>query len=192
MNLKHVVLTSVTRDDLPDGGASYLASCIRLIRKNIKKVSIEILTPDFNGKFAQVETVLDSNPEIFNHNIETIARLTRKIRAKATYQRSLDVLKHAKTYAPDIKSKSSIMLGLGESIEEVKISLTDLRNHGVDIATLGQYLRPSPQHIAVAKYINPKEFWALKEFGYSLGFSHVESGPFVRSSYLAHKSLYSA
>ena len=189
MNLKHIVLTSVTRDDLPDGGAMHFVRCMESIRDACDEVTLEILTPDFRGNLEDLQTVLDANPEIFNHNIETIQRLTPKIRSGAVYHRSLDLLLEAKKRAPHIKTKSGLMLGLGETDEEVMQTIRDLNDAKVDILTLGQYLRPSPKHHKVMRYVAPQNFKNLGDFAKTLDFSHVESGPLVRSSYHAERAL---
>lgn len=188
MQLKHVVITSVTRDDLPDGGAGHFANCLNAIRSRIPSITLEVLVPDFLGNKAHIQTVLDAKPEIFNHNIETVEHLTPKIRSGAQYRRSLSVLRTAKEYS-QVTTKSGIMLGLGETHDEVKISIQDLRDHQVNILTIGQYLRPSTWHHTVMRYATPEEFHELGQFARSLGFSHVESGPLVRSSYHAEKGL---
>jgi lipoic acid synthetase len=189
MNLKHVVITSVTRDDLADGGANHFARCLNAIRERMPHVTLEVLTPDFLGNEDLIQIVLDAKPEVFNHNLETVERLTPKIRSGAKYHRSLGVLLAAKKRAPQHKTKSGIMLGLGETNDEVKQSIQDLRAQNVDILTLGQYLRPSEWHHKVMRYATPEEFLELGNFARSLGFSHVESGPLVRSSYHAEKGV---
>ncbi len=189
MGLKHAVITSVTRDDLPDGGAKHFANCLTSIKECVPQITLEVLVPDFLGNPASIQTVLDAKPVVFNHNIETVEALTPKIRSGAQYRRSLEVLRLAKEKAPLIKTKSGIMLGLGESNEQVKQAITDLRENNVDILTLGQYLRPSQWHHTVMRYATPEEFFALGNFARSLGFSHVESGPLVRSSYHAEKAV---
>ena len=189
MGLKHAVITSVTRDDLPDGGAKHFANCLTSIKERVPQITLEVLVPDFLGNPDSIQTVLDAKPAVFNHNIETVEALTPKIRSGAQYRRSLAVLKLAKEKSPLIKSKSGIMLGLGEDNQQVKQAITDLREHNVDILTLGQYLRPSLWHHAVMRYATPEEFYSLGNYARSLGFSHVESGPLVRSSYHAEKAL---
>lgn len=185
MDLKHAVITSVTRDDLSDGGASHFVNCLSAIRALSPKITLEVLTPDFKGSEKDIQTVLDAQPEVFNHNLETVESLTPKIRSGAQYRRSLEVLRFAKQQAPHIKTKSGLMLGLGESNDQIKQSLRDLRENQVDMLTLGQYLRPSSFHHEVMRYATPEEFLELGNYAKSLGFWRVESGPLVRSSYHA-------
>jgi lipoic acid synthetase len=185
MGLRFAVITSVNRDDRPDGGAELFALTIRAIRERIPGCGVEVLTPDFQGDLAAVETVLEAAPEVFNHNTETVPRLYREVRLGARYERSLQVLAHAKKIAPSIPAKSGLMLGLGETRDEVLAVMRDLRAHGVDILTLGQYLRPSPRHLPVVRYVSPAEFDEFRREGAAMGFAHVESGPLVRSSYHA-------
>lgn len=185
MAIKHAVITSVTRDDLPDGGASHFVNCLNTIRALSPNVTLEILTPDFKGCEKDILTVLAANPEVFNHNLETVESLTPKIRSGAQYRRSLEVLRFAKSQAPHIKTKSGLMLGLGETNDQIKQSLRDLRDNQVDLLTLGQYLRPSSFHHEVVRYATPEEFSDLGNYARSLGFWRVESGPLVRSSYHA-------
>lgn len=192
MGLKHCVVTSVARDDLKDGGASIFAATIKAIRKRMPFCSVEVLIPDFLGDADALKIVMDAKPDILNHNIETVARLSDRVRAKAKYPRSLELIRRAKEMQPDIPTKSSIMLGLGETYEEVLQAMDDLRGVDCNILTLGQYLQPSPSHIGVYRYVHPDEFAALKEEGLKRGFSHVESAPFVRSSYHAHEQVKSA
>ena len=184
LGLKHVVITSVTRDDLPDGGADHFRLCILAVRERTG-ATIEVLTPDFEGDEAAIETVLSASPEVFNHNMETVARLQRHVRRKSQYAISLKVLKHAKKTRPDIRTKSGLMLGLGETTEEIFETLADLRAVGCDLLTMGQYLQPSAKHLAVERYLPPDEFDMLGNFAKKLGFREVASGPFVRSSYHA-------
>jgi lipoic acid synthetase len=183
MKLKHVVITSVTRDDLPDFGAMHFVNCILAVKAHNPDVRIEILAPDFNGDREQILKVAKPPLQIFNHNIETVKRLSPKIRSGGAYSRSLSVLQMVKEMAPDILT--GIMLGLGEEDDEVKEAIVDLRQHGVEILTIGQYLRPSAFHHAVMRYAEPGIFLEHKKFALSLGFRHVESGPLVRSSYHA-------
>lgn len=185
MGLKHAVLTSVTRDDLPDGGATHFVSCLNAIKALSPNITLEVLTPDFKGREQDISTVLEAQPEVFNHNLETVEELTPRIRSGAQYRRSLEVLRFAKSKAPQIKTKSGLMLGLGETNEQIKQSLRDLREHNVDMLTLGQYLRPSSFHHEVMRYAMPEEFLELGTYAKSLGFWRVESGPLVRSSYHA-------
>jgi lipoic acid synthetase len=189
MGLKFAVVTSVNRDDRPDGGAEMFALAIRAIHERVPGCGVEVLTPDFQGSHAAVETVLEAAPEVFNHNTETVPRIYRQVRLGARYERSLDVLEHAARTAPGIPTKSGLMLGLGESTEEVLQVLRDLRAHGVRILTLGQYLRPSPKHLPVVRYVPPEEFEELGRAACAMGFAHVESGPLVRSSYHAAQAV---
>lgn len=189
MGLKHVVITSVARDDLADGGARQFARCITAVKERIPGVTLEVLVPDFRGDREGVRTVSDAGPEVFNHNIETVSRLTRKIRSGAQYARSLAVLEMAKELRPEMRTKSGIMLGLGETDDEVKQAIRDLHDHGTDILTIGQYLRPSPGHHEVMRYAEPAVFEELGAFARELGFAHVESGPLVRSSYHAERGV---
>ena len=192
MGLAHAVVTSVDRDDLPDFGASLFADTIREIRRQSPGTTIEVLTPDFNGSAESLRAVMATVPEIFNHNLETIARLYARVRPKAGYQQSLTLLKEARRLEPRSRTKSGLMVGLGEEMDEVKQLLTDLRAHDVEIVTIGQYLRPSLKHHPLVRYWTPDEFAELKSFGLALGFSHVESGPLVRSSYHAHEQAVAA
>lgn len=185
MKLKHVVITAVARDDLADGGAAHFARTIEAVRGVDKEIVIEVLVPDFHNREPAVRTVLDAGPDVFNHNLETCERLTPVVRSRAKYRLSLAVLKRAKELAPQIATKSGLMLGLGETEEEVLQSMDDLREVGVDVLTLGQYLRPSPQHLPVVAYIHPDKFKEYEQIAYSKGFQHVASGPLVRSSYHA-------
>ena len=192
MGLKFAVVTSVNRDDREDGGAELFALVIRAIRERVPGCGVEVLVPDFQGSRPALDTVLDSAPDVFNHNTETVPRLYRQVRLGARYVRSLDVLAYAKQRAPAVPTKSGLMLGLGETPDEVRSVMRDLRDHGVDILTLGQYLRPSPKHLPIARYVPPEEFAELRAAGYEMGFSHVESGPLVRSSYHASNHVDSA
>jgi lipoic acid synthetase len=187
MGLKHVVITSVNRDDLTDGGSAVFAATIRKVREANPGCTIEVLIPDFEGVEDSLGNVLRAGPDILNHNLETVERLTKRVRRKAQYRRSLQVLRRAKELAPDRLTKSGIMLGLGEQSAEIEQALCDLHESRVDIVTIGQYLRPSLKHLAVDRYYHPDEFIHWKEFGMALGFVHVESGPLVRSSYHAHE-----
>lgn len=183
LNLRHAVITSVNRDELPDGGAAIFAATIRAIRTLLPACSIEVLIPDFKGNEAALRTVLDAQPEILNHNVETIARLYRRVRPQANYRQSLELLERAKKFGA--VTKSGFMLGLGETITEAKVLLNDLQMTGLDIATIGQYLQPTPEHLPVERFVTPAEFQELKEYGLAIGICHVESGPLVRSSYHA-------
>jgi lipoic acid synthetase len=192
MNLRHCVVTSVARDDLKDGGAQIFAETVAAIRKRLPLCSVEVLIPDFLGDRDSLEIVMNSKPDILNHNIETVERMSDRVRAKAKYRRSLELLRRAKEMQPEIPTKSSIMLGVGEEWDEILQAMNDLRAVDCDILTLGQYLQPSPKHLNVEKYYPPEEFARLKEEGLKRGFSHVESGPLVRSSYHAHEQVKSA
>jgi lipoic acid synthetase len=190
MKLKYVVLTSVDRDDLPDGGAGHYAACIRAIKRRNPNTAVEALTPDFQGVLADVETVVESGLEVFAQNIETVRRLTHPVRdPRAGYEQTLRVLAHAKQHRPAVLSKSSLMLGLGESDAEIEETLTDLRSAGVDIVTLGQYLRPTVNHLPVERYVTPAEFDRYRGRALSRGFMECVSGPLVRSSYRAEQAL---
>lgn len=184
LGLRHVVITSVTRDDLADGGADHFRQCVLAVRERTG-ATIEVLTPDFDGRADLIDIVLSAAPEVFNHNLETVARLQRHVRRKSQYQISLSVLEHVKRTRPDIRTKSGLMLGLGETTEEIVETLADLRSAGCDLLTLGQYLQPSPRHLPVERYLPPAEFDDLGRLARSLGFADVASGPFVRSSYHA-------
>jgi len=185
MNLRYVVITSVNRDDLDDGGSHHFAETVRQVRATLPDAQVEVLTPDFCGDMDAVARVIDAGPHVFNHNMETVPRLYRKVRPQANYQQSLDVLQFAKRYSPKTLTKSGAMLGLGETIEETQQLLRDLRAHDADVATLGQYLQPTRRNMPVAEYVTPTQFDAYRDFGLSLGFKAVFSGPFVRSSYMA-------
>jgi lipoic acid synthetase len=191
MKLRYIVITSVDRDDLRDGGAGHFAQCIERTREINPGIRIEVLVPDFRGK-GKIERALDvlsaSPPDVFNHNIETVEALYRNVRPGADYRWSLDLLAHFKARQPAIPTKSGIMLGLGETREQVEATLRNLREHEVDMITIGQYLQPTAHHHPVMRYWTPEEFDSLSEFGYSLGFSHMASGPLVRSSYHADLS----
>jgi lipoic acid synthetase len=185
LGLKFAVITSVNRDDRKDGGAELFALVIKAIRARVEGCGVEVLVPDFQGSHAAMEIVLEAAPDILNHNTETVPRLYRQVRLGARYERSLDMLAHVKRVSPAIPTKSGLMLGLGETIEEVLTVMRDLRESNVDILTLGQYLRPSPKHLPIIRYVPMDEFVELKRRGYEMGFRHVESGPLVRSSYHA-------
>ncbi|UUZ83614.1 lipoyl synthase [Paenibacillus sp. P26] len=192
MNLRHVVVTSVARDDLQDGGASIFAATIRAIRDRMPMTGVEVLIPDFQGDEAALRTVLEAKPDILNHNMETVERLSDRVRSKAKYRRSLEPLQRSKRIAPTIPTKSSIMLGVGEEWSEILQTMDDLREVDCDIMTIGQYLQPSLNHLPVRAYYTPEQFAALKEEGMKRGFRHVESGPLVRSSYHAHEQVQAA
>jgi lipoic acid synthetase len=185
LGLKHVVVTSVARDDLADEGSMQFADTIRALHRDNPHVIVEVLTPDFKGKKWCIKNVTDAQPEIYNHNIETIERLHTIVRPQAKYQRTLDVLRIVKELDPRIYTKSGIMLGLGETREEVVETLQDLRNIGVDAVTIGQYLRPTMKHLPVSEFVHPKEFKEYEKIGEDMGFAFVASGPFIRSSYNA-------
>jgi lipoic acid synthetase len=190
MGLRYVVLTSVDRDDLPDGGAAHYAACVRAIRARNPGTAVEALTPDFQGVLADVATVVDSGVAVFAQNIETVRRLTHPVRdPRAGYQQTLEVLTHAKRHRPDVLTKSSLMLGLGETDEEIAATLADLRAARVDIVTLGQYLRPTLNHLAVERFVTPAEFDRYRDAALALGFLECVSGPLVRSSYRAEQAL---
>jgi len=185
MDLRYVVLTSVNRDDLPDGGSAHWAETVREVRRALPAAKIEVLTPDFCGDMDAVARVLDSGPDVFNHNMETVSRLYRRVRPQADYRQSLDVLAYARRYRPDVLTKSGLMVGLGESVSEVEQLLRDLRGSDVHVATIGQYLQPTRRNLAVEEFVTPEKFEAYRVFGMSVGFQMMFSGPFVRSSYMA-------
>ena len=190
MDLKYIVLTSVDRDDLPDGGAAHYAACIREIKRINPQTAVEALTPDFQGRFECVETVVDSGLEVFAQNVETVKRLTHPVRdPRAGYEQTLSVLEHAKRHRPEVLTKTSLMLGLGETDDEVLECMDDLRRIGVDIVTFGQYLRPTVNHLPVERYVTPEQFQYFREQGLNRGFLEVVSGPLVRSSYRAERVL---
>jgi lipoic acid synthetase len=189
LGLKHIVITSVTRDDLPDGGAEIYAETIQRLRAYSPDCGIEVLIPDFQGNWEALEIVMAARPDILNHNIETVPRLYRRVRPKAVYRQSLELLQRAREQAPDVVTKSGLMVGLGETRGELSDIFRDLREHGVDILTVGQYMRPSMQHLPIERYVEPSEFADFKREALTLGFRHVESGPLVRSSYHAHEQV---
>ncbi len=189
LQLRHAVITSVDRDDLPDFGASIFAATVQKIHERLPDCSVEVLVPDFQGTEASIRTVLDARPQIYNHNTETVPRLYKRARPGGRYARVLEIFRMAKRIAPDIPTKTGIILGMGETIEEVLATMQELRTVDVDILTLGQYLRPSDAHIALDRYVTPEEFRALYEAGMAMGFRHVESGPLVRSSYHAWEQV---
>lgn len=192
LQLRHAVITSVDRDDLPDFGAWAFAETIRQIHEKVPGCSVEVLVPDFQGKEASIEAVLEARPEIYNHNTETVPRLYKKCRPGGRYQRVMQIFRYAKQFAPDIPTKTGIILGMGETVEEVVEVMKDLREVDVDILTLGQYLRPSDGHIPLDRYYTPDEFRDLARTGLAMGFRHVESGPLVRSSYHAWEQVQAA
>ncbi len=185
MKLRYVVVTSVNRDDLDDGGSAHFAATVRELRAALPEARVEVLTPDFKGDPAAIARVLDAGPHVFNHNMETVPRLYRRVRPQANYRQSLDVLRFARSHAPRTITKSGFMLGLGETEAEVHQLLRDLRQQDVDVATIGQYLQPTRRNLPVAEYVSPEAFERWREFGLSLGFRMVFSGPLVRSSYMA-------
>ncbi|HEX2781691.1 MAG TPA: lipoyl synthase [Gemmatimonadaceae bacterium] len=192
LGLRHAVITSVDRDDLPDFGAYIFAETIRQIHEQLPSCSVEVLVPDFQGNEDSIAAVLEARPEIYNHNTETVPRLYKKARPGGRYERVLNIFRTAKRLAPDIPTKTGIILGMGETVEEVLATMRDLRTVDVDILTLGQYLRPSDAHIALDRYYTPAEFRALYDAGMAMGFRHVESGPLVRSSYHAWEQVQAA
>jgi lipoyl synthase len=188
LDLNYVVITSVDRDDLPDGGASIFAATIRETRARLAGCRIEVLIPDFQGSDAALHAVLDARPDVLNHNTETVPRLYRMARSGGRYSRTIALLDRSRRYAPDIPTKSGVMVGLGETHDELVATFVDLRGAGCGILTIGQYLRPSVKHAPMVRYYHPDEFSRLKEIALDLGFVHVESGPLVRSSYHAHET----
>jgi lipoic acid synthetase len=187
MGLRHAVVTSVNRDDQPDGGAGIFAATIREIRAGVPGCAVEVLVPDFKGRWEALQVVLEARPDVLNHNVETVPRLYRAARAGASFPRSLELLKRSK--AAGLLTKSGVMVGLGEERAEVEETLRAIRTSGTDVLTVGQYLRPSPQHLPVRRYWSPEEFEGLRAFALALGFAHVESGPLVRSSYHAESHV---
>jgi lipoic acid synthetase len=192
LNLRHAVITSVDRDDLPDFGAEIFARTIRGIHERVPGCSVEVLVPDFQGNEASIRAVLDARPEIYNHNTETVPRLYKKARPGGRYPRVMEIFRLAKAYAPDIPTKTGLILGMGETTEEVVEVMKDLRERDVDILTLGQYLRPSSEHLPLDRYYTPDEFSELARIGRDMGFRHVEAGPLVRSSYHAWEQVQAA
>lgn len=189
LGLRYAVITSVNRDDQKDGGATLFAHTIRAIRERIPECRVEVLVPDFQGSRESMAIVMDAAPDVLNHNIETVPRLYRQVRLGARYERSLEMLDYARTLRPEIPTKSGLMLGLGETQDEVLATLKDLRGSRVEIATIGQYLRPTTKHLPVLRYATPEEFAEYRRAGLEMGFAHVESGPLVRSSYHAAEAL---
>lgn len=192
MALRYVVITSVNRDDLADGGSVHFAETVRQVRKRLPNAQVEVLTPDFDGNFDAVARVLDAGPHVFNHNMETVQRLYKRVRPQAKYHQSLAVLAFAKQYQSKALTKSGLMVGLGETSNEVHILLQDLQDHGTDVATIGQYLQPTLRNLPVAEYVTPIQFDLYRDFGLSIGLKAVFSGPFVRSSYMADQVRESA
>ena len=189
VGLKHVVITSVDRDDLTNGGAESFAGCIAEIRKRVPDTSVEVLIPDFKGSEAALRIVVEAGPDILNHNLETVERLYRLARPGGRYPRALELLRRAKAIAPALMTKSGMICGLGEEWDELLLAMRDLRAQGVDILTLGQYLRPSDRHLPIARYYTPDEFAQLRQLGLAMGYRHVEAGPLVRSSYHAWEQV---
>src|SRR6266516_3218159 len=189
IGLKHIVITSVTRDDLPDGGAAIYAETIRRLRAYSPDCGIEVLIPDFVGNWEALRVVMEARPDILNHNIETVPRLYRRVRPKAIYRQSLELLRRARDLAPNVVTKSGLMVGLGETRHELSQTFRDLRASRVEVLTVGQYLRPTMQHLTIERYVVPEEFVELKQEALALGYRHVEYGPLVRSSYHAHEQL---
>lgn len=189
MGLRHIVITSVDRDDLPNGGAEAFAGCVTEIRERMPEASVELLIPDFKGSDAALQIVIDAKPDILNHNLETIARLYRIARPGGRYDRALRLLRRAKEMDPDMATKSGLMCGLGEDWDELVAAMRDLREQDVDILTLGQYLRPSDGHLPVVRFYSPEEFTQLRDIGLEMGYRHVESAPLVRSSYHAWEQV---
>lgn len=192
MGLRHVVVTSVARDDLTDGGAAVFAETVRAVRRTSPECSVEVLIPDFMGNWEALGSVMDAEPNILNHNVETVRRLSDRVRSKARYDRSLELLRRAREMKPQTPTKSSIMVGVGETEDELLQTMDDLRAQGVSILTVGQYLQPTRRHLRVEKYYSPEEFAHLRREGKARGFLHVESGPLVRSSYHAHEQAQGA
>lgn len=189
LGLDYAVITSVTRDDLTDGGAELFALTVRAIRDAVPGCKVEVLIPDFQGSREALAEVIEAAPDVLNHNLETVPRLYRQVRPVASYERSLELFARAKELSPKAPTKSGLMLGLGETNDEVRRVMRDLRNHQADILTLGQYLRPSPRHLPVVRYVPPEEFDEHRRAGHEMGFTHVESGPLVRSSYHADGAI---
>lgn len=185
LNLRYVVITSVNRDDLADGGSAHFAETVRAVRHALPEARVEVLTPDFCGDLEAVARVLDAGPQVFNHNVETVPRLYKRVRPQADYAQSLRVLEFARTHSGDALTKSGLMVGLGETEAEVQRLLADLRAAGTEVATIGQYLQPARRNLPVAEYVEPRQFERYREYGLSLGFRMVFSGPLVRSSYMA-------
>jgi lipoic acid synthetase len=192
LGLRYVVITSVNRDEMADGGAGHWAATVRAVRAALPQARVEVLTPDFRGVFSALITVLDAGPHVFNHNMETVPRLYRHVRPQADYRQSLEVLARAKKHSPDVLTKSGLMLGLGEELAEVEQLLRDLRAAACDVVTIGQYLQPTRRNLAVMRYVEPAEFEHYRDFGMALGFRNVFSGPLVRSSYMADAAFESA
>jgi lipoic acid synthetase len=185
LNLRYVVITSVNRDDLEDGGSHHFAETVRQVRSALPQARVEVLTPDFDGNFDAVARVLDAGPHVYNHNMETVSRLYRRVRPQADYRQSLEVLRFARQHRPEALTKSGLMVGLGETQDEVHQLLRDIHAAGTDVATIGQYLQPTRRNLPVAEFVTPAQFDAYRDYGMSIGFKMVFSGPLVRSSYMA-------
>jgi lipoic acid synthetase len=192
MGLRYAVVTSVNRDDQPDGGSAIFARTITRIRERVPGCRVEVLIPDFRGHWPSLENVLNAKPDVLNHNMETVPRLYRQVRKGALYERSLEVLRRAREFADDMPTKTGMMLGLGESREETLAAMEDIAAQGTHILTLGQYLQPTPEHLPIDRFLHPDEFAEFKQLGEKMGFKHVESGPLVRSSYHAFEQEESA
>jgi lipoyl synthase len=192
MGLRYTVVTSVNRDDQPDGGAAIFARTISEIRRRVPGCRVEVLIPDFRGEWSALETVLEARPDVLNHNMETVPRLYREVRKGAIYERSLELLRRAKEFSAEIPTKTGMMLGLGETRDEVIAAMSDLAAQHTDILTLGQYMQPDREHLPIIRYVHPDEFAEYKQIGEQMGFKHVESGPLVRSSYHAFEQSESA
>ncbi len=192
MGLRYAVVTSVNRDDQPDGGSAIFARTISEIRRRVPGCRVEVLIPDFRGEWSALETVLEARPDVLNHNMETVPRLYREVRKGAIYERSLELLRRAKEFSADIPTKTGMMLGLGETRDEVIAAMSDLAAQHTDILTLGQYMQPDREHLPIVRYVHPDEFAEYKQIGEQMGFKHVESGPLVRSSYHAFEQSESA
>jgi lipoic acid synthetase len=192
MGLRYAVVTSVNRDDQPDGGAGIFARTIAEIRRRVPGCKVEVLIPDFRGDWAALETVIGARPDVLNHNMETVPRLYRRVRKGAEFERSLELLRRARTLAPDMPTKTGMMLGLGETHDEVLGAMRQIAAQGTHILTLGQYLQPTPEHLPIERYVHPDEFAEFKRLGEQMGFKHVEAGPLVRSSYHAFEQEESA
>ena len=192
LGLDYAVITSVNRDDVADGGASIFAACIRAVRHRRPACEVEVLIPDFEGNWDALATVLDARPVVLNHNTETVPRLYPRVRPKGVYERSLNLFRESKRLAPDIPVKTGFMVGIGETTEELKQALEDVREAGVELITIGQYLRPTDRHLPIDRYVHPDEYAELKAYGLTLGFAHVEAGPLVRSSYHAGEQAHAA
>lgn len=192
LKLDYCVITSVNRDDLPDGGSGVFAACLRAIHHRRPDCQIEVLTPDWEGNWDNLRTVVEAGPAVYNHNVETVARLSRQVRSKARYDRSLELIETIKKIDPNMPTKSGIMVGLGETMDEIKETMQALVDHQCDLLTVGQYLQPDDKHLSVKRFYHPDEFAEIKEAGQRMGFKHIEAGPFVRSSYHASEQAHAA